>query len=133
MSLALSTAVRSARAQTLADLLDAGTIGGKVELYSTTQPAAGGAAGGSPQVTIRLQKPCGTVTDGVLAFATTAPGQVTPGGDVLWARLYDGDNVWIGDGDVGITGDPDAAFTLDDNTLLLGAFVFLSGATLTEP
>ena len=47
-------------------------------------------------------------------------------------------NVYLGvtnmdDGNVAVTGTPGAAFTLPDVVLYAGAFVFLFGATLTEP
>lgn len=132
MNLAFSPSLRQARAEAIVADFDKAATAGRIELYATTQPAGGASAGGSPLVTIALQKPCGTVTAGVVTFATTPPGQINPGGVALWARGRDGDGNWVIDGDVGVTGS-DAVFTLDDVTLLLGGFLFLFGATLTEP
>lgn len=133
MGLEFSDATRSARAEATMGQLDKAATPGRLELYTTTQPAAGAAAGGSPIATITLQKPSGTVVDGVITFAVSQPVQVTPSGDVLWARGTDGDGNWVLDGDVAVTGTPGAAFTLDDVALYTGAFVFLFNATLTEP
>lgn len=133
MSLAFSTATRNARAEAIIAQLDKAATAGSLELYTTTQPAAGASAGGSPIATIILQKPCGTVSVGVITFAISQPAQVSPGGTVLWARGKDGDGYWVLDGNVAVTGTPGAAFTLDDVVLYAGAFVFLFAATLTEP
>lgn len=133
MSLALSDLVRNARANAIVGQLDRAATGGRLELYYTAQPAPGAAAGGSPGAIITLQKPCGSVAGGVITFATTIPAQVNPGGTVLWARAKDGDGYWMLDGNVAVTGTPGAAFTLPDVVLYAGAFVFLFGATLTEP
>lgn len=133
MSLAFSGAVRTARAQATVNQFDKASTPGRLELYATTQPAAGGAAGGSPIATITLQKPCGVVVAGVIQFAITQPAQVNPSGTVLWARGVDGDGNWVCDGNVAVTGTPGAAFTLPDTALYAGAFVFLFNATLTEP
>lgn len=133
MSLQFSTATRSARAEAVVGQFDKAATAGRLELYTTIQPAAGAAPGGSPIVTITLQKPCGTVTAGVIAFAISVPAQILASGDVLWARGVDGDGNWVCDGNVAVTGTPGAGFTIDDVTLYAGAFVFLFGATLTEP
>ncbi len=133
MSLYFSPSLRQARASAIVTDFDKAATAGRIEIYATTQPAGGEAAGGSPMVTIPLQKPCGTATGGVLTFATTSPGQINPGGTALWARGFDGDSNWVIDGDLAVTGTPGAVFTLDDPVLLLGGFIFLSGATLTEP
>lgn len=133
MGLEFSDATRSARAEATMGQLDKAATPGRLELYTTAQPAAGGASGGSPIATITLQKPCGSVVAGVLTFAISQPAQVHPSGDVLWARGKDGDGNWVLDGDVAVTGTPGAAFTLDDVALYEGAFVFLFNATLTEP
>lgn len=133
MSLSFSDLIRNARAQATVGQIDRAATPGTLELYATTQPAAGAAPGGSPMTTITLQKPCGTVTDGVIHFAITPPAQIATTGSVLWARARDGDGYWLLDGNVATTGTPGAAFTLDDVELFAGAFVFLFNATLTEP
>lgn len=133
MSLAFSPALRQARAEAVVGQLDAAATPGSIELYATTQPASGGAAGGSPLAVTVLQKPCGSVAGGIVSFAVSLPAQVVTGGTVLWARAKDGDGNWVIDGNVAVTGTPGAGFTLDDVVLYAGAFVFLFGATLTEP
>ncbi len=133
MSLAFSDFVRDARANALIGQIDRAANPGTLELYYTTQPAAGAAPGGSPATTITLQKPCGTVSAGVIHFTTTQPAQLPDSGTVLWARVKDGDGYWMADGNVAVTGTPGAAFTLPEVELYAGAFVFLFGATLTEP
>lgn len=133
MSLFFSDFVRNARANAIVAQLDRAATPGTLELYYTTQPAAGAAPGGSPATIITLQKPCGTVSAGVISFTTTQPAQLPTGGTVLWARARDGDGYWMLDGNVAVTGTPGAAFTLPDVVMYAGAFVFLFNATLTEP
>jgi len=133
MSLVFAPATRTARGAAVVGQLDKAGASGRLELYGTTQPAPGAAPGGSPLVVITLQKPCGTVTNGVLTFSITQPVQINPGGTVLWARGVDGDGAWVFDGNVQVTGTPGAAFTIDDVELYAGAFIFLFNATLTEP
>lgn len=133
MSLYFSDRVRDARANALVAQIDLAATPGTLELYCTTQPAAGAAPGGSPATIITLQKPCGTVAGGVITFATTQPSQLVVSGTVLWARVRDGDGYWLLDGNVAVTGTPGAAFTLADVAIFAGAFVFMFGATFTEP
>lgn len=133
MSIHFSPALRQARAEAVIAKLDAAATPGSIELYLTTQPAAGGPAGGSPVAVTVLQKPCGSAIDGVIHFAVSLPAQIVTGGTVLWARGKDGDGNWVIDGNVAVTGTPGAGFTLDDVVVYAGAFVFLAGATLTEP
>lgn len=133
MSLGFSPSLRQARAEATVGRLDAASAPGSIELYATAQPAFGAAAGGSPLAVMTLQKPCGSASGGVIAFAPSLPAQVVTGGTVLWARAKDGDGNWVIDGNVAVTGTPGAGFTLDDVVLYAGAFVFLFGATLTEP
>ena len=133
MSLSFADSLRTARALATVAQLDRAATPATLSLYYTTQPAAGADPGGSAAAVITLQKPCGTVTDGVIHFATTQPAQVAASGQVLWARARDGDGYWLIDGHVALTGTPGAVFTLDDIDLYAGAFVFLFNATLTEP
>lgn len=133
MSLALSSAIRDARANAIVGQIDRAATPGTLELYYTTQPAAGASPGGSAAASITLAKPCGTVSGGVIHFANSVPAQVAAGGTVLWARVRDGDGNWMIDGNVAVTGTQGAAFTLDNVVLYAGAFVFLFNATLSEP
>lgn len=133
MSLGFALSVRNARAQAVVDHLDKAALPGSLAIFATAQPSTGDPPGGAPLASIPLQKPCGTVANGVITFNVTQPGQVNPGGTAVWARGYDGDGNFVVDGNVAVTGTPGAAFTLDNVVLLLGAFVFLSAATLSEP
>lgn len=133
MSLGFALSVRNARAQAVVDQLDKAALPGSLAIFATAQPPTGDPPGGAWLVNIPLQKPCGTVANGVITFAVTQPAQVNPGGTALWARGYDGDGNFVVDGNVAVTGTPGAAFTLDNVDLNLGAFVFLSTATLSEP
>ncbi len=133
MSLSFCLALRNARAEAVVEKIDAAATPGTIELYSTPQPLPGAAAGGLPMALTVLQAPCGIVSDGVVFFSSSLPAQVVTGGTVLWARAKDGDGNWVIDGNVAVTGTPGAGFTLDDVVLYAGAFVFLFGATLTEP
>lgn len=135
MGFAWSLDIRNARLEAIRGQIDRANAPGRIRVYATTQPTPGGASGGAPMVSIVLQKPCGTVANGVLTFATSTPAQINPGGGALWARVEDGDGYWLGDGNVAVTGTPGAAFTLADTTLYAGAFLFLFGpaASISEP
>lgn len=132
MSTHFSPALRTARAEQIIGKLDAAATPGRIEVYATTQPSPG-AEGGTPLATIVLQKPCGTAANGVLAFAITPPAQVATSGTILWARGKDGNGNWVLDGNVAVTGTPGATFTMDSVSVFAGAFLFLFGATFTEP
>lgn len=133
MSLSFSPTLRQARAEAVVGRIDAAANPGSLELYATTQPAPGAAPGGSPMAVMGLQKPCGSVVGGVIYFVASLPAQVLSSGTARWARVKDGDGLWVIDGNVAVTGTPGAGFTIGDVVLYAGAFVFLFGATLTEP
>ncbi len=77
MSLGFSLAVRNARAQAVVDQLDKAALPGSLALFATPQPPTGDPPGGGWLVNIPLQRPCGTVANGVITFAVTQPTNLT--------------------------------------------------------
>ncbi len=133
MGFHLSLSARNARAAALVSQIDKASSAGTLKIFTTTQPAPGGAPSGTPIAIVPLQKPCGTVANGQITFAITQPAQISASGTAVWARAEDGDGNWVADGDIAVTGTPDAAFTIGSTALFAGAFIFLFNATLTEP
>lgn len=128
-------AIRTGAMQGLATRIDAAGAGASLAIYATTKPAAGAAPGAAPLVDVPLAVPCGTVSAGVLTLADTAFAQILNGGDVVWARLFDGADAWLGDFTVGTaamhTSDPATAEVIIEAThLYTGAFLALIGAQI---
>lgn len=93
-----------ARAAMLAGLVAKADLTGtasRIDVYGTTKPVTpGGAAGGSPLVTIVLTDPCGSVTDGVLSLtqADVLGDLISTTGTAVWARWKSGDGSILADG-----------------------------------
>lgn len=132
MTVHIATAVRTSRATAIRDAIDAGSGPGKLRIYSGAQPAnANASATGTLLLEFELDDPCGTVTSGVLTFATTPAIDISD--DALatatagWGRFLDSANNAVIDGAVG------AEINLTDTTLESGQTVAFATATLTEP
>lgn len=97
-----SDAVISDRLKALTRALDAKTAGGKLLLYGGTQPAAGASTSQTVLCELVFPKPsAGTVANKILSINNPAAAMALADGTVTWARLVDGDNVWIADCDAG--------------------------------
>ena len=88
------------------DDIDAGSGPGTAKIYSGTMPATPEtAATGTLLAELTLSKPCGTVADKALTFATITPDAAANAGGVAGhVRFYDSDGNAIIDGDVSNTG-----------------------------
>jgi len=129
------TAMRTGAMQGLATRIDAAGAGASLAIYGNTRPAAGATAGAAALVKVTLAYPCGTVSAGVLTLADTAFAQILNGGDPVWARIEDADDVWLGDFSVGTqamhTSNPATAEVILEAThLYTGAFLALIGAQI---
>ena len=101
----MSTALRTARAQAIITAIDTGSSDGTMNVYSGTKPATGDAVTTQTLLgTITFQKPCGTATNGVLSFNTTANTAVLADGTISWARIKNGNGVMVADVDCGVSG-----------------------------
>ncbi len=96
---AMMTAVR--------DLLDVSDPdAGYMEIYTATKPTTPGAAITTQTLlgTIPLALPCGTVVDGELVLSCPIEEDNGPAtGNIAWGRLFNGNDDWVADYDVGIT------------------------------
>lgn len=80
---------------------DLGTLPSKIQLFATTMPVAGGAAGGSPLVEIVLADPSGSIVNNTLVLAQADPtGElILVQGSALWGRWINGEGNIVLDGD----------------------------------
>lgn len=103
MTLALTQAAREAMLGSVGLLAraDQGASPSMIYIFTTTRPALGGAAGGSPQVTIVLADPCGSVASGVatLEQADSTGDLIAVDGVPVWGRWVAGDGEILADGD----------------------------------
>ncbi|MCC4116342.1 hypothetical protein LLG90_13360 [Aromatoleum toluclasticum] len=126
---ARNAAARLPALQASFDLLDSGAAAPYVEIYGTARPAAGGAPGGSPLVTVTMSNPPGTVDGALFRIVLTVPieGQIALAGDALWARIYDGAGAWWADCSVSDEAGS-GEIKLQIITLAVGAFVRITSA-----
>lgn len=102
MTISFSNAVITDRLTALTRALDAAATGGKLLLYGGTQPLAGATTAEALLCEMVFPKPsAGTVANKILSINNPAPGMALANGTVTWARLVDGDGVWIADCDAG--------------------------------
>lgn len=100
MSLGLSTDLRNARLQLLADALDATSNPGTLKLYSGTFPGTGVAPteGNTLLATLTFSLPCvdtGGIAGGVLTFDAITDALAVADGNAAWARAADGDDGFV--------------------------------------
>jgi len=127
-----SPAVRNARAQVIANALDAGSGPAQWQFYTGPQPAAGGALTTQTLLaTVLLTDPCGTVTDGVLTLTSAGDVLAVASGIIAWARFTDSAGTVVLDADVGTPGSG-AAVTIDHPQVYAGGTVRIVSAALTE-
>lgn len=131
--LVFSASLRSARSQAIANALDAAAMPGKFLLYDGPRSASGAAVTTQTLIgTCVLSTPCGTVTNGVLTFATIADDTVADAtGTIAWARGVDGDDTFVLDMSCGITGGTEALLFNTLSTQAGGVIQILSGS-ITE-
>lgn len=83
--------------------INTGTGAASLQIYTDTRPTSVTIAPGQDaQVVIALASPAGTITDGVLSLAASAPGGVMVLADGIprWGRLFAADGAALADGDV---------------------------------
>jgi len=76
----------AAIAATLAKL-NSGVLGAIIPLYDTVRPANGAAESATPLAVITLDKPAGTITDGVLTLTLPPDVLIDVTGIAVWARI----------------------------------------------
>jgi hypothetical protein len=130
----ISNASRSAAADAVVDLVDAGSGAGKIRIYTGTQPAGPDTAVGAQTLLaeVTLSDPAfGSASTGVATLAGT-PLSATgvAAGTAAWFRMLDSNNVAILDGAVGTSG---AELNLNTTTISVGLTVTVTACTVTMP
>lgn len=134
MTLRLSNAARSAAADAIRLLIDAGAGAGKLRVYNGSQPAGPDTAlsGQTMLAEFTLADPAfGAASNGVTTLANTP--RATTGaaaGTASWFRVLDSNNVAIMDGVVGTSG---AELNLNTLTISVGVSVEIVSGTVTIP
>jgi hypothetical protein len=130
----LSAAARSAAANAIVDLIDAGPSAGLINIYSGEMPA-------SPETAVSSQTLLATLAFSDPAFGDAANGIVTASaitedsaadanGTATWARIIDSAGTAIMDVDVGLAG---TTIVLNTTSVLIGAAVRVTSASFTMP
>ena len=83
----ISTSHNEARLNGSRAYIDNGSGVAKIQVFATSQPSFGGAAGADPLVEILLPNPCGTVADNALTFASTEDALILNSGVAVWGRM----------------------------------------------
>jgi hypothetical protein len=138
MTQKLSNAARSAAADAVLALLDAGAAGGTIKVYTGSQPAG-------PDTAVGAQVLLATFTmDATRAYAAAANGvaamDATPtltatglaAGTAAWYRMADSNGVAVIDGAVTATGGG-GEMQLNTTTVSVGLALELTAGTYTQP
>jgi len=133
MSISLNTNLKNARLTAIKDAIDADTNPGTIKIYTGPVPSPGGAITTQTLLAeLTFSKPCGSVSNGVLTFASITEEDLAPAtGTAAWARIADGAGAWVGDCDVGATGSG-AAIELNTTSIYQGGIVRITSAQITE-
>lgn len=127
-----SLAVRTARAQVIANALDGGTGKAKWLFYTGPKPAAGATITSETLLaTVRLTDPCGTAADGALTLTSDGDVLAVADGIIAWARFTDSADTYVMDADVTNTAGT-GAIKIDNTQVYTGGTVRIVSATFTE-
>lgn len=130
----ISNAARSAAANAVVDLLDAGAGAGKLRIYDGTQPAGPDTAVSTQVLLAELtfsDPAFGAASNGVAtASAITADASANATGTASWFRALDSNNVAVFDGSVGTA---TSDLVLNSTAIQSGAEVSISSLTYTAP
>lgn len=134
MALTLATTARTAMADALVDLLDAGAGAGKIEIRSGTRPAnPNTTATGTLLATVTLIDPAfGAASSGVATLTDPAAVTAVATATATWFRAMDSNNAAVFDGDVTATGGG-GDLTLATTSITTGLSVDVTGGTVTMP
>lgn len=134
-TLTLSAAAQNAMANAIADLCDAGSGAGYIEIRTGAAPASpDDAATGTLLATLPLSDPAfGDASAGVVtANAITADGSADASGTAGYGRVYDSDDNPIFDGDCTAVGGG-GVFQLNAVAITAGGQVSCTSGSLTMP
>lgn len=129
-----TAAARNAQLNSTRDLIDAGASGGKIKIYSGTQPATADTAlsGNTLLATLIFSSTsAANASGGVLTFSTiTEDSSADATGTATFARFTDSDDNAVLDMDVGTSG---ASIILNTVSIVAGGPVRITSGTLTAP
>ena len=106
MGIGMIVGLRDSRLQQVIDLMDGGldtvTTTAMMHFYDGVRPATGGAVTGLV-ASCALSQPSGTITAGVLTFATVSDDvSADADADITWCRIVDSDGAFVMDLGCGI-------------------------------
>lgn len=136
MATRLSNAARSAAADAVTALVNAGAGAGILRIYTGSQPAGPDtAASGTLLASFTLNEPAYAAAVNGVADLDVTPALSTTGaaaGTAGWFRIVDGSGGSVGviDGDVGTSG---ADLNLNTTTISVGLSLSISSGTYTQP
>lgn len=130
MTVAITVEHNEARLSGTLSFLDAGSNPARLRIYGGTRPATPATTPSSAMlVEIRLTKPSGTISNGLLTLTQQEDGLITASGIATWARLVNGDDVTALDLDCSGT-DGNGDVKLASTTLYLGGDARMVSAIL---
>ncbi|MGW6296703.1 hypothetical protein [Streptomyces sp. NPDC055058] len=133
MTVFISSAARSAAADAVVDLVDAGTGAGKLQIRSGTQPAGpDSTATGTLLAEVTLADPAFAAASGGVAALAGTPLSATAvaNGTASWFRILDSDGVAVMDGSVGMSS---ADLIVNTTAVSTGLDVEITDGTATMP
>ncbi len=135
MATRISNAARSAAADGVVDLIDAGSGPGTVQIRTGAQPATvATTATGTLLGTLTLSDPAfGSAVNGVATAGTiTGDSSADATGTAGWFRAFDSNGVAIIDGSITATGGG-GDMTLDVVSVIAGGTINITSWTVTQP
>lgn len=94
MTVAITVEHNEARLAGTLSFLDAGSNPARLRIYGGTRPGTPATTPASAMlVEIRLTKPAGTISNGLLTLTQQEDGLITASGIATWARLVNGDDI----------------------------------------
>jgi hypothetical protein len=130
MTVAITVEHNEARLAGTLTFLDAGSNPARLRIYGGTRPETPATTPTSAMlVEIRLTKPAGAISNGLLTLTQQEDGLITASGIATWARLVNGDDVTALDLDCSGT-DGNGDVKLASTTLYLGGDARMVSAIL---
>ena len=133
MAISMTSAMRTSRLQVVLNAIDAGVTAATMNFYTGPRPASGAAITTEVLIgTVTFSDPCGTIANNVLTFSTISDDvSADANGDIVWARINDGDGTWVMDLDCGETGSG-AEIIFNTVTARVGGVIQVLSGSLTE-
>lgn len=128
MALEFPNTLKNARLQQIINAIDAGPGAGKLRLYPSPRPIAGGNPGTLLAELTFSDPSFPSPTGGSVSADPITPGLGLVADDVAWFRVVDSNSSFIIDGDVGVSG---SDLNLNSVTIIVGINVDVTSFDLT--